>query len=228
MVPLPGTAPGAAGLEDPGSSIDKGKTVEYPGAAPGISCSQTRRIAVFPVLECIGDRPQDLTGQLRVCNPSGSIAPSTVVVEMAWTVGNAPTNGSFGDCCIACLPRPYLKNGAATRLRSGASSLATRRHAIRPWLHFENWEGEFHPLDSKNDQTLCISAARDCFWDAIVDFRPHLDRPLDWKTKNPDFLRRQGGENLDVCCLYMSATAARDFGFEIMRHHRISGLTQNW
>jgi len=29
---------------------------------------------------------------------------------MAWTVGNAPTLGSFGDCYISCLSRPHCES----------------------------------------------------------------------------------------------------------------------
>ena len=35
---------------------------------------------------------------------------ATLELKMAWTVGNAPTFYSFGDCCISCLPRPYYES----------------------------------------------------------------------------------------------------------------------
>ncbi len=60
---------------------------------------------VFEIGSKRGQRSPNLSGNNRMLYQLSYLG-----IKMAWTVGNAPTFYSFGDCCISCLPRPYYES----------------------------------------------------------------------------------------------------------------------
>jgi hypothetical protein len=74
------------------------------------------------------------------CRQPSSLADSWA---MARRLGAAPSAVSFGDSPALLVPSVKI---AATRLRSGASTLATWRHAIRPWPRQQKEQTSAAPL----------------------------------------------------------------------------------